>query len=345
MTAVADIAAPRLTLEVPRLPLQILHVRARAVKDSPTPPYLGTTLRGALGQALRAVACTTGQPTCAGCPRIAACAYGVIWEGGGAGDLGELARGSDVPKPYVLSWDRPAQRPDRLKRGDPLRFRVTLFGRTEPWLAYVVLAIRNALAHGLGAARAPFALEQIVVAGPEDRLDHPSGRAIPVWADDRLVPWSALPSQTLWSLAQHHAESLGEPAWLRFETPLAITADDRRMDVPSLPIIVQRLAERIERLRRAWSSEPPAQVVPLDWQALVRLASEVPILAMDTHMHRFERQSRRADEPVPMSGVLGAMKLGPLPAPLARLLAAGTFVHVGKQATFGFGRLGLVGRA
>lgn len=335
----------RPTLEVPRIPMQILHVRARATRDSPTPPYLGTTLRGALGQALRAISCTTGEPTCTGCPRAAQCGYGVIWEGSGAADLGELARGADAPKPYVLSWDRPARRPDRLKRGDSLRFRVTLLGRTEQWVAPVVLAIRNALAFGLGPARAPFSLERVVVAGPQDELDHPSGRAIPVWAEDTLVPWHALPSQTLWSLAQRQAEKLGDKIALRFETPLWVTVGDRRMDIPNLPLIVQRLAERVERLRRAWSPDAADRSAALDWQTLVRLAHDVPIIAVDTHLHRFERQSRRSDEPVPMSGLVGTMKLGVVPAPLVRLLAAGTLIHVGKQATFGFGRLGLSVRA
>src|SRR5690606_35385385 len=108
----------------------------------------------------------------------------------------------------------------------------------------IVLAIKNALYHGLGAARAPFALERVIVAAPDDPLDRPSGRAIPVWADDALVPWHALPSQTLWSLAQSHAERLGDRVSLRFQTPLWVTVGDRRMDSPSLPLIVQRLAER-----------------------------------------------------------------------------------------------------
>lgn len=331
----------RTTVEVPALPLQILHVRARATRDSPTPPYLGATLRGALGHALRQVACRTGAPTCTACPQLAHCGYGVMWEGGGAGDLGELARGSDSPRPYVLAWDRPAQRPDRLRRGDPLRFRVTLLGRTEEWLALFVLAIRDALHAGLGAERAPFALERVVVAGPEDALDRPTARAIPVYAEGMLVPRASLPSQTLWSLAQSHVERLPERVSLRFETPLALTAGDRRMDVPSLPVIVQRLAERVERLRRAWAGAPSDHAETLDWQALVALANEVHVHAVETHVHRFDRRSMRSDAPVPMAGIVGRMQLSHVPGPVARLLSAGTFIHVGKQATFGFGRLGL----
>ncbi|MCC6625257.1 MAG: CRISPR system precrRNA processing endoribonuclease RAMP protein Cas6 [Deltaproteobacteria bacterium] len=333
MTAPLDPpAATATTLDLPHLRVTRLEVRARATRDAPTPPYLGTTLRGAIGQALRHLACTTGAPTCAGCPRLAACAYGAVWEGGAAGDLGELARGADAPRPYVLAWEPPGRRPGGLRRGDPLRFGVTVLGRAARWLDYLVIALRDGLAHGLGSDRAPFALERVELA----TRDAP----ITLWADGMLVPWTTLPTFTLRELAERSAAHITERASLTFATPLSITVENRRADVPTLVALTQRLSERIERLRRAWSDHPGDEP-PLDWRALVQLATHVPVLAVDTHIHRFERQSRRVDEPVPMAGVVGRLELGRLPAPLARLLSAGALVHVGKQATFGFGRLHL----
>jgi hypothetical protein len=334
--------ATSLTLEVPPIPLQVLHLQARATRDTPLPPYLGATIRGALGAALRKLSCTTGAPNCHGCPRAPDCAYGVVWEGAGAHSLGDLARGSDAPRPYVLAWERVARRGDRIARGSPLRFKLTLFGQGREHLPTLILAIRDALATGLGAEKSPLRLERVYVANAHDRYDAPSGRALVLYEDDQLRHFSALPEPTLWALAHTQAAALGSRFRMYFATPLALTGGGQRADIITPPLLVQRLAERIERLRRAWA--PDVHTPPLDWESLVELANAIRVLRVDTWLHRFERHSRRAG-PVPMEGVLGLVDLAEVPPQIARLLAAGTWTHVGKQATFGFGRLALAAPA
>lgn len=327
----APAVAPPATLTVPELGVRTLHVVARAHTQTPPPAYLGTALRGALGHALRRLACTTGAPDCQGCPRTLHCGYGAIWEGSGAGPLGALGRGGDAPRPYVVAWDAPAPG----HHGRQLAFAVTLLGRAEQWLPFFILAIRDALATGLGPDKLAFTLDRIELRGP-------AATQI-VWQDGALVPWEALASATLRTLSEADARAAGSRFLLGLETPLSLTAKDRTVDVPTVPLIVQRLVERLERPRRGWDdSDPQPLTAPeLAWRELVAMASEVRVLRSDTRMQRFERRSMRAAGPVPMAGVVGVLELAEVPLALAAILAAGAYVHVGKQATFGFGRLQL----
>jgi hypothetical protein len=325
------------------LPVLVVHLQARALAPAPLPPFLGSTLRGALGHSLRALACTTGAPTCNHCPVATRCAYGATWEGAAARNLGSLDRGSDPPRPYVLAWERLASR-DRaptpfLKHGDPLRFRLTLFGTARNHVAHFLAATERALENGLGARRAPFRLEWATTAALTDHPGHPSGRATPLYSEGRVVPLTALPDTTLGSLADHAVQQLGPSLRLAFHTPLHLVADARPLDHIRLDLMTQRLAERVQRLARAWGHDP--ELAGLPWEELVAMSRDVHIARTQTAWVTFERESSRQQQRVGMGGFIGHVDLNGVPLPLARLFAAAEHVHLGKQATFGFGRISL----
>jgi hypothetical protein len=329
---------------LPTLPTLLIELQARARARTPLPPFLGSTLRGALGQALRDLACTTRAPTCAGCPLLPTCAYGATWEAGAAAPLGPLDRGADPPRPYTLAWERPAARDSAtpcLDRGDPLRFRLALFGPARAHAPSFILAAATALDRGLGPRRARLSLEWARVAALTDLPNQPSARAVHLWADGALAPIHALPDTTLPALVAHASGPL-PAARLRLHTPLSLTHEDRPLDQVRLDVLTQRLVERLTRLDLAWGT--PAHSPTLPWAELVDLAASVRVLRTHTHWVAFERHGTRHPRAVPMGGLVGTLDLGPVPAPLAALWSAGEIVHLGKQATFGFGRIALRAR-
>jgi hypothetical protein len=327
---------------LPPLPTLLIELQARARERAPLPPFLGSTLRGALGHALRDAACVTRAPTCYGCPHLAACPYGATWEAGAAAPLGPLDRGADPPRPYTLAWERPAARATSaapcLDRGDPLRFRLALFGAARAHTAAFILALARALETGLGPRRARFTLEWARTAALTDLPAHPSARGAWLYADGRLAPLHALPDTTLPALVAHAARPMAT-ARLTLHTPLALVHEARPLDHVRLDVLTQRLAERVARLDAAWGT--PAHSAPLPWEALVELTATVRVLRTDTRWTAFERHGLRHDRAVPMGGLVGHLDLARVPAPLAALWASAEVLHLGKQATFGFGRVSL----
>lgn len=322
------------SLDLPRLGLIVVEIEARALGDAPLPPYLGATLRGSLGRALRHAVCVTEAPVCDGCHLIARCPYGSTWEAqaGQVGDLGALGRG-EWPRPYVIGvW----RAPEHLRAGMTIRFRLVLAGRSRDFLPHYLVALRTALGDGLGPRRVPFVIERAVTTGLTGG-PHPDGRGLMLISDNELIPWAALPDTTLWNLVHRRQDLEGRVHDVELATPLALQVEGRLATTFNLEALVARLCERIDRLQLAWGGgfEPL-----LDFPVLQEQARSSRVVRIDTRLVAFERRSERSGR-VPMQGIVGRVRIADLPPAVVSLLAAVEWIHVGKQATFGFGRLGV----
>ncbi len=86
--------------------------------------------------------------------------------------------------------------------------------------------------------------------------------------------------------------------------------------------------------------------VAVDWtfQPLLQRADAVRIAAADLRWHDWERWSQRQNAAMKLGGVLGTLTLEGDLAPFASLVRTAEVVHVGKGATFGLGKLDVLGR-
>lgn len=138
------------------------------------PPFLGSTLRGSFGHALKAVACSMPHGECDRCFLIERCLYPKLFETSARKTPGLLGKGDDAPRPFIFIPPQPSSESGFLRaRDDLLRWRVkveggqqlvfglTLFGDACVDLPYVVYAINLMAQHGFGADRASFALEAV----------------------------------------------------------------------------------------------------------------------------------------------------------------------------------------
>lgn len=322
------------SLDLPRLGILVVEVEARAQQEASLPPYLGATLRGSLGRSLRNAVCVTEAPTCDGCHLIARCPYGSTWEAQAehVGDLGALGRG-EWPRPYVIGvW----RAPERLRAGNTIRFRLVLMGRARDFLPHYLVALRTALGHGLGARRVPFVIERAVTTGLTGG-PYPDARGLVLVSDNELIPWAALPDTSLWNLVHRREDLAGRVHDIELATPLALQVRKQFASVFELDALVARLCERVDRLQLAWGAgfEPL-----LDFSALQEQARRARIVRMDTRLVAFERQSDRSGR-VPMKGIVGRVRVADLSPAVVSLLSAAEWIHVGKQSTFGFGRLSI----
>ena len=84
----------------PQLSVARCEFRLRALEPCTLPAYLGSTLRGAFGHALKSVSCTVAHGECPRCWLIEACTYPLIFEG----TLLQSARShrDTPPHPYLF---------------------------------------------------------------------------------------------------------------------------------------------------------------------------------------------------------------------------------------------------
>ncbi len=294
------------------------YVRARftLTPDRPTtlPPFLGSTLRGALGHALRAV---TGDVHRTDDERRAladTCPYLSVF-----GDPAVDPPGRNRVRGFVLRpppIDDAPWTPDR-----PLGFDVTLLGHAQTALPAVVVAVGRMAREGLGADRAPFELTAVT------DLD---GEAL--WAPGGIVRPPRL---------EHGADLRGrgpDQVTIELASPLGL-AEGRDL-VPVTPDALLRGAFR--RLVKVLGDCCDGQAHPKEGRWVRAIAPEIRVLDADLQPYAVRRHSNRQKRQQTWPAWRGHLTLqGQAVAELAPLLRAAEVLHVGRKTAFGLGALDL----
>ena len=292
-------------------------------------------LRSALGATLRQASCTTGTPTCNGCPVLASCAYGSLFEPKTAPSV--LHSGfRDMPRPYVLHL--PAPLPDFLPRGASFRFDLVLVESALLALPALVRGLRGGGGTKKGTER-----------NEKGGMDLGKGRdrgRVELLRVEAVHPPSG--PRTLWTHSAPRLQALptstqlgGTPVpachalRLRLVAPLEIHEDGESCSAPGVEALVKALTRRVRALSAAHGRL--TDVFDRDLLRAVdyaRTLSAVDVRFRSTRPGRYSRKQGyfRSD------ALLGALTLSPGWEPLWPLLDAGRLLHIGKKATHGLGQ-------
>ncbi len=285
---------------LPALPFSVFDLRFVAGTPGGFPPFAGSAWRGGLGRALKRLVCIQRLRPCEGCALERGCLFTTLFDPRHDGSVALLGQVDRMPPPFVLDVSTPT--PCRLDEGDPFELRLVVVGRARHHAVYLLRALEEAGARGIGPDRIRFRLEDV------------TERAEP-------VPGDPLPGRVVVELL----------------TPLRLRADGHLVgpDRFTPALFAQGLFRRLSLLAACWG-EPPA---PLPFETLrdrlARLEGAANGLGwVEQHRRSFRQQTRMR-----MGGLVGSFSLHIEPAdPLAPLLRAGEFLHVGKAVTMGLGR-------
>lgn len=135
----------------PDLTFTVLNVSLRAVEGLELPSFPGSKLEGAFGRALYDLACTQPQrQTCQGCPLRAICPYGLTYAPTRPDTLA-VASLATPPRPVVFRAAYGQEQ--RLAPGEVLTFGLAVIGQAVTQLPYLLAALREVGARGLGRTR------------------------------------------------------------------------------------------------------------------------------------------------------------------------------------------------
>lgn len=325
---------------IARLPAIRLVCTLEAQAEARLPAYLGSTLRGALGSSLKQAVCTEGLRSCDGCHRQESCVYPLVFETPFATGEQEVKRMRDIPHPYVIEpplpepghpcpWD--SADTDRMpviregkrfwRPGDSLVFGLVLLGRGTGVLPYLIFALRLLAERGLGVNRHPFWLARVETETGQMIYDGQSGKILPLPVPDALADIT-IPESTDLSLSFHTPTRLVRKGLI-----------DRKL----LPEnVVLNLARRMEALLHFHAQIPFSE---LDLRGLGSLASSITLSDSHLAFTDWERYSNRQKQKIQMGGMTGRVVWKNVHPSLAALLRAGEYLHVGKGAVMGMGRI------
>jgi hypothetical protein len=305
-----------MTLSHAPFPLLDLSFEMEFEEPWKLPPFPGGLLRGAFGSSLRALSCMTGFRSCIGCPLRETCPFPALFEPPPRDlTVAGLSRAHEgLPPPFILRVPETDVGAD-----GRLVFGMRLVGPAIARLAFVIEAWRRALARGLGRDRVRGTLLR-VVAEP---------RAVPVWEGEEIC-WPELGAPPL--------VRAGPRVALVSRSPMRLQSQGQRAPQSGLSprLLVSAIVRRARLL--AAQCEADAQAAVREWpvgdwlEAADGVAHEKALVWRD--WYRFSsRQQRRMN----LGGYVGQWRWDRVPDELQGLLALGTLIHVGKEASFGLG--------
>lgn len=288
------------------------------------PEYAGSTLRGVFGRALRQLACVTRAKSCQDCPLQRTCPYPAIFEPLKP-EATSLRNITTVPVPYVI--EPPAWGTRDYASGEILSFGFTLIGGAQQHLPLCIMAWQRAFARGVGAGGGTAELLGVSV--------------IDAQKDGQETLRSIYqPGQRLDEHPQHAQLRTGTPSeriTLQFKTPLRLQLDGRALPPAKLTArtLLMALVRRASLLaeihggKRLYSAD--------EFSTLAESAQQVES-HHDLTWRDWTRHSSRQQRSMQLGGCIGKWQLYGNLAPFQSLLWLGSWLHVGKEASFGLGK-------
>jgi hypothetical protein len=333
----------------------------RARTDAVLPPFLGSTLRGSFGHALKEVACSIPHGDCHRCLLVNKCAYPKIFETAERRHSNLLANGQAAPRPFVFVPPTPGPpqglhaRDDFLRwrmgmsAGQSLTFGMTLIGEAIDDLPYVIYAIGLMAHKGFGADRAQFELETVAVLNAQGTaqpiyspgmarvIDHPEYQfSLRDLAESRLVQLAARQVRAVAAgVDSSTANQTKQDLTLRFLVPTRLRIKGELLETPSFSQLVSSLSLRLSMVA-ANSSDGPLNY---DHKRMIEEAKQVRSSNSTLRIMLLERYSNRHPGKVSLDGFVGQVTFGhPDINEFLPLLIAGEFLNVGSATAFGLGR-------
>jgi hypothetical protein len=294
---------------VAELPLLRLQMTFEAQGAGRFPAFAGSVWRGGFGHALKRLVCVMRLRPCAGCPLERSCIYPTLFEAAPEAEGARLSLIERVAQPYALM--PPPRGPAWLEPGQPAELAVTLVGRAIAQRAYVVRALEEAAAGGLGPDRLALARREVVA----------------VDAAELAAPPAA------------------GPVAIRLLTPLRCKRDGRLVTPERLRPgdLLMALVRRVSMLASFHGGGP----LELDFADLKARAAGLAWRRADLAWRETVRRSARQQAILRMGGVVGEAELDAAAlGPLAPFLRLAPWLGAGKGASMGLGQIALgAGRA
>ncbi len=306
------------------LHFSMLGLRIRARTELVLPPFLGSTLRGAFGTALKRVVCVLPEGRCDSCPLCKGCPYVKLFEPPNSLEWMDTSR---LPPPFVLRPPSHVGRP--LPAGAELRFQCVLVGWALDYLPHFLAAWQTVGTElGIGGGRAQglgrFELVEVV-----DGLNP----GTPVFAHGCMLR----PPDT--RTAADCSAGREREVVLRavLKTPVRLRSEGRLLGRGSADGFTPRklLEAAYRRLYTLAACYGTDQLGPMEVPAF----PDVPPLYASLRWQEWDRYSHRQRTHMRLGGLVGEIVLGPEYRPWFPLLRAASVLHVGKATTFGFGQL------
>lgn len=281
--------------------------------------FWGPTFRGGFGFALKECVCSFPDIGCDKCKFNDSCAYNYLFETPVPKNSEVMRLYPKAPHPFVM--EPPANINAKVSEGDTASLGMVLIGRAIGYIPYVILALERFGKKGLGKDSVNFDVELI-----KDE----SGTV--VYKNERGFPLGTPLAKTL---AIKTGEERSSHFRINLESPLRLQVDGRIQRNPSFTDIFLNLMRRIQLVSYFHSEDGNHSFKP----SMACSPDDVHLVNSSLRWFDNSRYSTRQQRKVPIGGLIGDLCFHGEFGYFLPLLKIGEYIHIGKNATFGLGKI------
>lgn len=296
-------------------------ISIRFMEKAQLPPYKGSTIRGAFGNAFRRATCITARSECASCLLRETCVYSYVFETPIPENTDKMRLYTHAPHPFII--EPPLDTRTQYNPGDTLSFHVTLIGKAFEYLPYFVLAFMEMGQRGLGRHRAKYVLTEVWDMHPDGKTKIYDSQS-EVLGKRRKILFSDMIDGL----------SIGDSVQMEFITPTRIQYKGRITQKLDFHVILRNLLRRIGNMMYFHCQTEP----DIKFKDLISRSEDIRIAHSTLSKYSWQRYSSRQDRKMSFDGMTGTCEYQGDLEPFSNILKIGEYLHVGKATAFGLGK-------
>lgn len=284
------------------------------------PSFLGSTIRGSFGHALKDVGCPGHCSDTKIC--LEECSYAYCFETPIPDDSKRMRRMSFAPHPFWFEVPYKSKR--NWRAGDRIHVTMVLVGKAIKLFPYIMSAAEKMGHSGFGSNHTRFCLVEL-----RDSFVHDEAR--PIWRGGKLHEEpSVLQASQL--VQPEYAPKVIE---LECLTPMRIFEKKKMLQQLTFRSFARSLLSRFTSLQYFHCGTQ----VELDFKGILAEAEQVNITQHKLHSECLNRQSNRQNRKIPLDGLLGTITWqGSALSLFWPLVQIGQILHIGKGTAMGLGQ-------
>ena len=260
-----------------------------ATEDCMLPPYLGSTLRGAMGKALHQMLCLLPDENCQRCMHRWQCAYAYIMATGREETNSDgKTRIQPLPVPYVI--EPPDEKNNAYSKGDFLHFHLLLIGNAISFTPLFISAFEKAALSGLGSGRKPFLLRNVEQADNDLSMQ--------IWAGGNQLINTPKPIELN---IENIAKKTIAGVRLQLLTPLRLVDKGKLNQEPDFSVLMRAVFRRLDSLGQIHGQGK----LVIDFRTYLEAATKIKASTGRIKWHDWERYSNPQDSFLKMGGITG----------------------------------------
>ena len=292
-----------------------LHFIIEFTEDCRLPVQKASALRGGMGEMLLRVNCIRDRD-CDRCEYEPECIVRRIMYSKMRIQPDFMSSGDSVG--YVIDCE---DYREEFFAGDAISFDMILFGRMSVYFGQILQAFQMLGYYGIGKDHAHFQIVSVT----NSKRDH--------ILRDRDVLMSNVIPYSLEEYVLYRKKESVSAGKLVFHTPLSLKHNGDILREFDMEAILKATERRIYQLNCYEGIKTERQIVD---------GSVPKILSQSHRAFSVRRYSNRHDQKIRLDGICGEMEISGIDESIYELLLAAEIIHIGKNTSFGFGRMSVV---